>query len=101
MEGGGLPDWAERRLDVVACCKAMGIVPEAVTAYAREHMVFPGYYPSLIKVMSAYEIFALVKWTVVQDMDLVRGSAGIDPSLHESPKEQQATMKALAKEMAG
>ena len=65
VEGGGPQGWAKRRLDVVARWKAMGVTSEAVTKYVVEHTAFSRDDSSLIKVVSAYELYASVKLVAV------------------------------------
>ena len=66
VEGGGPQHWSKRRLDVVARWKAMGVTAESVLKYALEDTAFSGDYSSLIKVVSAYELYASVKFTAIE-----------------------------------
>ena len=107
VEGGGPQGGEKWRLDVVARWKAMGVTSEAVTKYAVENTAFSGDYSSLVKVGSAYELYASVKLVAVdgglnfvQDSPVGNGSGGLDPALQELFKEPHATMKALAVEVA-
>ena len=107
LEGGGPQGWSKRRLDVVARWKAMGVTADSVTKYAVDNTVFSGDYSSLIKVVSAYELYASVKLIAVdgtlnfgQDSQAGGRGGDLDPAVQELLKEQQATMKALAAEVS-
>ena len=107
VEGRGPQGWSKRHLDVVARWKAMGVTAKSVTKYAVENTAFSGDYSSLVKVVSAYELYASVKLVAVegalnfvQDSQVGGGGGSRDPALQELLKEQQATMKALAAEVS-
>ena len=107
VEGSGPQGWSKRRLDVVARWKAMGVTADSVTKYAVENTAFSGDYTSLVKVMSAYELYASVKLTAVDgilnfvpDSNVGGGGGGLDPAVQELLKAQQETMQALAAEVS-
>ena len=94
-EGSGPEGWAKRRLNVDARWQAMGVGPEAVTPKdAAESSAFKGDYQALVKVVSAYELYAsqtFVALERMQDDDLVDKGKQLDLSLQSSLREQQET----------